>query len=213
MTRSLSASGRPESSIASSPRSTNVSEFGAMGGAAIGIWVIHGCRSIISRWTVAHVRNRARQPSPVSTRSSAPWALAFHISWRSSSLLATCRYSDMVVNPSCSATRAMETASRPSASASRMAAATIASTDRPGFGPRWPRPRRPQSRSRPGGSGGEPGIALTRVASHPELPGTLSGHGSLRHPATLRAAAFRVADTRLTTTVYATYSSVYVIHS
>jgi AcrR family transcriptional regulator len=112
----------------------------------------------LSEARMAHVRNRSRQPSPVSTRSSAPCALAFHISWSSSSLLPTCRYSDMVVNPSCSATRAMETASRPSASASRTAAATMASMDRPGFGPRWPRPRRPQSRSSPGGSGGEPGM-------------------------------------------------------
>jgi hypothetical protein len=55
----------------------------------------------------------------------------------------------------CLATWAIETASSPSASARRMAAATIASTDRPGLGPRWPRPRRPQSRSSPGGSGGD----------------------------------------------------------
>ena len=113
---------------------------------------------------MAQARSRARQSSPSSTRSSAPWALAFHISWSSSSLLATCRYSDMVVNPSSSATRAIETASSPSASASRMAAATMASTDSPGLGPRWPRSRRPQSRSSPGGSGGgSPLDPLTRA--------------------------------------------------
>ena len=64
MTRSLSASSRPVSSIASSPRSTNVSELGAIGGAAIGIWVIHGCWSIISRWTMAHIRNRVPPAVP-----------------------------------------------------------------------------------------------------------------------------------------------------
>ena len=36
-------------------------------------------------------RSRDRQSSPSMTRCSAPSALAFHISWSSSSLLATCR--------------------------------------------------------------------------------------------------------------------------
>ena len=51
MTPSLSASSIPVSSRASIPRSTKVSEFGATGGAAIGIWVIQGCRSSMSRCT------------------------------------------------------------------------------------------------------------------------------------------------------------------
>ncbi len=146
-------SARPVPSSVSRPRSTNTSEFGASGGAASGIWVTHGCRSSISRWTVAHIRSRGRQPSPLSTRPSAPSALAFHMSCSSSSLLATCRYSDMVVKPSSCATRAIDTASRPSASASRMAASAIAPADSPARGPRFPRSRRPQRRSSPGGSG------------------------------------------------------------
>ena len=77
--------------MVASPRSTKASEFGATGGAAIGIWVIHGWRSIMSRCTIAHIRSRARHPSPSNTRVSAPRALAFHISWRSSSLLSTYR--------------------------------------------------------------------------------------------------------------------------
>jgi hypothetical protein len=91
ITRSLSASASPVPSMVSRPRSTKCSEFGANGGAAIGIWVIHGCRSSMSRWMTAQVRSRARQPSPSMTRCSAPTALAFHMSWSSSSLLATCR--------------------------------------------------------------------------------------------------------------------------
>ena len=89
MTRILSASARPVSSMVCSPRSTKCSEFGAAGGAAIGIWVIHGCRSIMSRWMTAQVRSRSRQSVPSMTSSSAPVALAFHMSWSSSSLLAT----------------------------------------------------------------------------------------------------------------------------
>ena len=153
MTWIFDASGRPVSSMAASPRSTKCIEFGATGGAAIGIWVIHGWRSSMSRWMTAQARSRDRQPSPSITRSSAPSALAFHMSWSSSSLFATYRYSAIVVTPSSAATRAMETASRPSASASRMAAAAMASADSPGRGPRLPRSRRPQSRSSPGGSG------------------------------------------------------------
>jgi hypothetical protein len=89
MTRSLSASGRPVPSIVRSPRSTKCSEFGATGGAAIGIWVIQGWRSSMSRWMTAQVRSRSRQSSPSMTRLSAPSALAFHMSCSSSSLLAT----------------------------------------------------------------------------------------------------------------------------
>jgi len=60
----------------------------------------------------------------------------------------------MVVKPSSAATRAIEIASSPSASAIRTAASTIASADSPGCGPRLPRSRRPHSRSITGGSGG-----------------------------------------------------------
>ncbi len=77
--------------MASRPRSTKVSELGAIGGAAIGMWVIHGWRSSISRWITAHCRRRDRHPLPVRTMVSAPLALAFHMSWSSSSLLTTYR--------------------------------------------------------------------------------------------------------------------------
>ncbi len=40
MTRSLSPAARGVPSMVSNPRSTKVREFGASGGAAIGIWVI-----------------------------------------------------------------------------------------------------------------------------------------------------------------------------
>src|ERR1700722_2081289 len=158
MTCSFDASGRPVSFMVASPRSTKCSEFGATGGAAIGIWVIHGCRSSMSRWITAQDRSRDRQPSPSITRCSAPSAAAFHMSWSSSSLLATYRYSAIVVTPSLAATRAMATPSRPSASASRMAAAAMASADSPARGPRLPRSRRPQSRSSPDGSGRRPAV-------------------------------------------------------
>src|ERR1700761_6046398 len=59
----------------------------------------------------------------------------------------------MVVKPSLRATRSIDTASSPLASAIPMAAATMASADSPARGPRLPRSRRPHSRSRPGGSG------------------------------------------------------------
>ena len=152
MIPSLTWSARPVPSRAASPSSTNASELGETGGAAIGSWVIHGWRSITSCWVSDHIRSRGRQPSPSSTRSCKDSALAFHISCISSSLLVTCRYSDIVVNPSSAATRAIDTASRPSASATRMAASTIMSADSPGRGPRLPCPRRPHRRSSPGGN-------------------------------------------------------------
>ena len=80
---------RPVSSRVSMPRSTKCSEFGAAGGAAIGIWVIHGWRPSTSHWMPAQRRSRVRQSGPSMTSSAAPTALAFHISWSSSSLLAT----------------------------------------------------------------------------------------------------------------------------
>ena len=89
MIRSLSASARSVSSSVSRPRSTKASELGASGGVAIGISVIQGWRSITSRWTIAQERRLSRQPFPSTTNSSAPSALAFHISCRSSSLPAT----------------------------------------------------------------------------------------------------------------------------
>jgi hypothetical protein len=55
----------------------------------MGIWVIHGWRSSMSRWMIAQVRSRDRQPSPSMTSRSAPSALALNMSWSISSLLAT----------------------------------------------------------------------------------------------------------------------------
>src|SRR5262245_49298864 len=53
----------------------------------------------------------------------------------------------MVPTPSCSATRRMDSAARPEASASSIAARTIRSTLRPGFGPRFGALWVPQSRA------------------------------------------------------------------
>ena len=75
-------------------------------------------------------------------------------------MLVTWRYSDIVVNPSSFATRAIETASSPSASAIATAVSTIASTERPALGPRVPPLRRPHSRSRPGGRGGVSSVGI-----------------------------------------------------
>ena len=91
MVRIFSVSVSSVPSMACRARSTNASELGAMGGEAMGIWVIHGWRSSWSRWITDHSRRRARHPSPVSTRVSAPCALPFHMSWSSSSLLVTYR--------------------------------------------------------------------------------------------------------------------------
>jgi hypothetical protein len=80
MTRSLSVSARPVPSSVANPCSTNISEFGDSGGDAIGIWVIHGWRSIRSRWKAAHIRSLDRQSSPPSTNFSELSELTFHIS-------------------------------------------------------------------------------------------------------------------------------------
>ena len=64
--------------------------------------------------------------------------------------------SDIVEAPSSVATRAIDTADRPSARATSTAAATISSRLSPGFGPRAGRPRRPQAEAMLGGSEGSP---------------------------------------------------------
>ena len=84
-------SGRSTSSSAERPSSTQPSDSGDSGGVDIGSCTIHSFCPIIRRWTSAQDRSRSRHVSPSRTTSSIPRALAFHISWSSSSLLATWR--------------------------------------------------------------------------------------------------------------------------
>src|SRR5690625_466959 len=95
--------------------------------------------------------SRSRQLSPSIRADAKSRALAFHMSCSNSSLLATCRYSDMVVYPSVCATRAIDTDSKPSALAISMAVSTIVAASRFGLGPREAGDRRPHSALSPGG--------------------------------------------------------------
>ena len=140
---------------------------------------------------IAHIRSRARQSSPCRTSSSAPcgagvphqleqFVLAGDVPVQRHGGEARAR----------SATRAIDTASRPSASATRTAAATIASTDRPGFGPRWPRaappPEQVQARGRRDDS-----LRAGRAVSAPPAFRHSERHRLLRHRHLRAAASFR----------------------
>ena len=66
----LVASAKAVPSMDSSPRSTKVSEFGCERGAAIGMSVIQGWRSSMSRWITAQFRSLDRQSDPSSDQIS-----------------------------------------------------------------------------------------------------------------------------------------------
>src|SRR5690625_7475320 len=95
--------------------------------------------------------SRSRQLSPSIRADAKSRALAFHMSCSNSSLLATCRYGDMVVYPSVYSTRAIHTDSKPSTLAISMAVATIVAASRFGLGLRLAAHRLPHSAHRPGG--------------------------------------------------------------
>src|SRR5260370_22616999 len=68
---------------------TSAGACGASGGAASGIWVIQGCRLIISCWTMAHFRSLGRQPHAADARrhnGMVPGTSTGEGSWTSSGL-------------------------------------------------------------------------------------------------------------------------------
>src|SRR6516162_4170355 len=82
----------------------------------------------------AHRDSALRHPSPGSAAGGGPYA-ASTMSLTSSSLALTYRYRDIVEAPRSAATRLIDTAPRPSRAAIVMAAWTMRSRLRPGFGP------------------------------------------------------------------------------
>ena len=91
----------------------------------------------------------------------------------------TCRYRDMGAVPSSVATRPIDTASSPSVSATRTAAATIRLRLRDGLGPLCGRSRTPQAAATLPGSPAPPGGAgigspMVRLGPSPSA-GTSSG--------------------------------------
>ena len=111
-------------------------------------------------------RSPWRQSSVDTSTSPMTSVAASCISMTSSSLLETYRYSDMVVNPSDSATRAMVTAPSPPSSAMAMAARAMASWVISRRGPRLGASSRPQAMTRAremgfGAAGTVPSVART----------------------------------------------------
>src|SRR6187402_2613529 len=112
-----------------------------------------GWRAYSRRWRAAMSRRPCRQSSVDTSTSPMTSAAASCISMTSSSLLETYRYSDMVVNPSDSATRAMVTAPSPPSSAMATAARAMASCVISRRGPRLGASSMPQAMTRARGIG------------------------------------------------------------
>ena len=103
----------------------------------------------------AHRHSPVRQGSPGARACGGGPQAASPISSSSCSLPDTCRYSDMGAVPASAAARAIEIASSPSASATRIAACTIAARVRVGSGPlRRVRSRIPQAAATASGTTG-----------------------------------------------------------
>ena len=100
----------------------------------------------------AHRDSPARQFSPGASGPGESPQAASTISLSSSSFADTWRYRDIGAAPSSAATRPMDTASSPSVSATRTAAATIRGRLRAGFGPLCDRSRTPQAAATSAGS-------------------------------------------------------------
>ena len=141
--------------------------------------------------------SRSRQPPDLRARATGgrpPARSDMRLS--TSSLDETYRYSDIVVNPSDSASRAIETASSPSASASAMPASAICSSVRPGRGPGRPGAGVRHRTAIPGGqvASGAPSDAGRRArrAGGPSPPRARPAAGPARRraaPSRPRAAA------------------------
>src|SRR5215475_8652984 len=119
---------RPRPSSELSARSMLCSDFGPTGGRPPMKSTIQGCRWSAARAPRVSARRSVRQSPDGSGVSCSPWTESIMRS-SSSSLDATCQYSDIVPALSSRAIRRMLIASGPSASATLIAARTISSRD------------------------------------------------------------------------------------
>src|SRR5580704_17814657 len=184
ITDALRASVSSVSARQASAFSNQATSLGMIGRLLSGMRTTQGCRRAPDRSAQAQRDSPARQPSSGTGVPGASSQAASTIKVSSSSLDDTCRYRDMGAVPASAATRLIDTASSPSVSASRTAAAKIRLRLRDGLGPLCGRSRTPQAAATlPGSPATLPGNPPTlpgNPATPPGNPATLPGN-----PATL----------------------------
>jgi len=142
ITDAFCASVRPVPRMLARADSNQATSFGRAGRPLIGTRSAQACAYKTRRMPHAHRVKPSRQSSPGPAGAGGGPSTASTISATSSSLAARYRYSDIGAAPSWAATRLIDTAASPSASATCTPASTIRARLRPGLGPRCGRSRR-----------------------------------------------------------------------
>ena len=163
ITEAFRASVRPVPARQASASSNQAISRGMIGIPLIGRRPAQGCRRRAALKPQAQRDSPARQSSPGNSGPGESPQAASTMSLTSSSFEDTCRYKDIGAVSSNAATRPMDTASRPSLSATRTPASTIRARLRAGFGPFCVRSRTPQAAATVAGSSASaaPGPAIT----------------------------------------------------